>query len=118
MVRKLVRPSLKDVLEEGTQAKAETPKKTVPAEQAITPRKMTEKFSANNPPPFATHYEIDYLISLIEEKKHVTVTLTSGEEYQGFIEYYDKKFIRLTQENAPNQFIFKTSIKYIQVDEK
>ena len=44
----------------------------------------------------------------------VRVKLTDGEEVTGAIEYYDQSFIRLTRDGAPNLFIFKHDIKYIQ----
>jgi hypothetical protein len=41
------------------------------------------------------------------------VKLASEEEISGWIEYYDKTFIRITRHNAPNVFIFKDQIKFI-----
>ena len=46
----------------------------------------------------------------------MTIKLRSGELVSGFIEYYDKRFIRLTRQNAPNLFIFKHEIKYLYED--
>lgn len=57
--------------------------------------------------------EIDYLRRLVEEKTPVVVCLRSGETFRGFVEYYDKRFIRLTRKQAPNLFIFKDDIKYL-----
>ena len=51
---------------------------------------------------------------LIDGGKPVRVKLADGEEVTGAIEYYDQSFIRLTREDAPNLFIFKHDIKYIQ----
>ena len=56
--------------------------------------------------------EADYLQRLAEEKTPVAVHLRTGEIFRGYIEYYDQRFIRLTQEKAPNLFIFKQDIKY------
>ena len=36
-----------------------------------------------------------------------------GETFRGWIEYYDRRMIRLTREGAPNLFIFKHEIAYI-----
>ena len=36
-----------------------------------------------------------------------------NEEYEGVIEYYDARFIRLTREGKPNMFLFKHDLKYI-----
>jgi len=40
--------------------------------------------------------------------------MAGGEEVVGTIEYYDHSFIRLTREGAPNLFIFKHDITYLQ----
>ena len=57
--------------------------------------------------------EAEYLRHLTEEKTPVAVHLVTGESFQGFIEYYDRRFIRLTRQGAPNLFIFKKDIKYL-----
>ena len=44
----------------------------------------------------------------------VRVKMADGEEVDGTIEYYDQSFIRITREGAPNLFVFKHDIKYIQ----
>jgi len=44
----------------------------------------------------------------------VRVKMMDGEEVGGTIEYYDQSFIRLTRDGAPNLFIFKHDIKYIE----
>lgn len=60
-----------------------------------------------------TGAEVAYLTTLIRNKTPVVVTLKSGEEFSGWIEYYDKSFIRLTCNRQPNLFIYKDSIRYI-----
>jgi host factor-I protein len=40
--------------------------------------------------------------------------MIDGEEVAGVIEYYDQSFIRITRQGAPNLFIFKHDIKYLQ----
>ena len=57
--------------------------------------------------------EAEYLQDLADEKKPIVVHLRTGEVYSGFIEYYDKRFVRLTRQGAPNLFIFKKDIKYL-----
>ncbi len=64
--------------------------------------------------PEQTFEEAKYLKSLIEEAKSVRVKMMDGEEVTGTIEYYDQSFIRLTRDGAPNLFIFKHDIKYIE----
>jgi len=57
--------------------------------------------------------EAEYLRHLTEQHTPVVVHLVTGENFRGFIEYYDRRFIRLTREKAPNLFIFKQDIKYL-----
>jgi sRNA-binding regulator protein Hfq len=60
-----------------------------------------------------THGETLYLTSLIQDKTPVIVKLINDDEIYGWIEYYDRTFIRLTRDNAPNLFIYKDQIKFI-----
>jgi host factor-I protein len=39
-----------------------------------------------------------------------------GEVVRGWIEYYDRRMVRLTRDGAPNLFIFKHDIAYIAED--
>ena len=57
--------------------------------------------------------EAEYLRDLTERHAPIVVHLRSGESFQGFIEYYDRRFIRLTRQGAPNLFIYKHDIKYL-----
>jgi sRNA-binding regulator protein Hfq len=60
-----------------------------------------------------TQAETLYLSQLIQNKAPVIVKLVNDDEISGWIEYYDKNFIRLTRDNAPNVFIYKEQIKFI-----
>lgn len=60
-----------------------------------------------------THAETLYLSRLIQDKTPVIVKLVDGDEIFGWIEYYDKSFIRLTRDDAPNVFIYKEQIRFI-----
>jgi host factor-I protein len=64
-------------------------------------------------PPEDTHQEGAYLRSLGEKQKPVRVKLLDGETVRGWIEYYDRRMIRLTRDGAPNLFIYKHDIAYI-----
>ncbi len=64
--------------------------------------------------PEHTFEEAKYLKQLIEHGTPVRVKMVDGEEVIGVVEYYDQSFIRLTREGAPNLFIFKHDIKYLQ----
>lgn len=60
-----------------------------------------------------THQEAAYLKSLGEKQRPVRIKLMSGEIFRGWIEYYDRRMIRLTRQGAPNLFIYKHEIAYI-----
>jgi host factor-I protein len=68
------------------------------------------------PPPDDTHEEATYLKMLGEKQQPVRIKLMDGDVVQGWIEYYDRRMVRLTREGAPNLFIFKHEIAYIAED--
>ena len=63
--------------------------------------------------PEQTFEEIKYLKRLIESHAPIRIKLSNNEEVRGVIEYYDKRFMRVTREGEPNLFIFKHDIKYL-----
>ena len=65
------------------------------------------------PPPDDTRQEAAYLKMLGEKQRPVRIKLMDGEVVRGWIEYYDRRMVRLTREGAPNLFIFKHEIAYI-----
>ncbi len=78
------------------------------------PSSATQK--GKTPPPDDTHQEAAYLKALGESQTPVSVKLMDGDVFRGWIEYYDRRMIRLTREGAPNLFIFKHEIAYISED--
>jgi len=64
-------------------------------------------------PPHDTREEAAYLKMLGEKQHPVRIKLLDGDVVLGWIEYYDRRMIRLTREGAPNLFIFKHDIAYI-----
>jgi host factor-I protein len=68
------------------------------------------------PPPDDTHQEAAYLKALGEKQTPVSIKLMDGEILYGWIEYYDRRMVRLTREGKPNLFIFKHEIAYIAED--
>ena len=79
---------------------------------------MNQDKPAGNPKakprvPEITFEEIRYLRHLIENRIPVRVRLSSNEDVEGTVEYYDATFIRLTRSGAPNLFIYKHDIKYL-----
>src|ERR1700742_3961044 len=71
---------------------------------------------SRTPPPDDTHQEASYLKMLGEKQRPVRIKLMGGEVVRGWIEYYDRRMVRLTREGAPNLFIFKHEIAYIAED--
>jgi len=63
--------------------------------------------------PEQTFEEVKYLRHLIDNQIPVCIRLSSNEEVNGIIEFYDANFIRLTRQGAPNLFLFKHDIKYL-----
>jgi host factor-I protein len=68
------------------------------------------------PPPDDTHQEAAYLKMLGEKQRPVRVKLMDGTVVKGWIEYYDRRMVRLTRDGEPNLFIFKHEIAYIAED--
>jgi host factor-I protein len=67
-------------------------------------------------PPEDTYQEAAYLKMLGEKQQPVRIKLTDGDVVSGWIEYYDRRMVRLTREGKPNLFIFKHEIAYIAED--
>lgn|GEM_PF-672930 len=61
-----------------------------------------------------TNAEFLYLSGLVQSKARVVVKMMNGETAEGWIEYIDKNFIRLTRKGQPNLFIYKHEIKYLE----
>lgn len=70
---------------------------------------MTSKTKA----PEQTFEEPKYLRHLVENHIPVRVRLSDNQDVEGYIEFFDQSFIRLTREGEPNLFLFKQDIKYL-----
>jgi len=68
-------------------------------------------------PPDQTGAETNYLVKNMEARTPVVVRLINNEEIRGWIEYYDRKMIKINRRQPPHLFIRKDSIKYIYKDE-
>lgn len=103
--RKLIRPSLKKVMDEKFQEKHQEVKRVKP---------VHDDFQENSEilPPERTNREADYYQDLIRNKTPLKVLLKDGNVIEGNLEYYDKNFLRITREKQPNAFIYKNEIKY------
>ena len=67
-------------------------------------------------PPEDTHQEAAYLQRLGDKHSPLAIKLLDGSVVRGWIEYYDRRMVRLTREGEPNLFIFKHEIAYIAED--
>ena len=76
----------------------------------------TSSRPGRTPPPEDTHQEAAYLKTLGEKQRPVSIRLVDGGVLHGWIEYYDRRMVRLTREGEPNLFIFKHEIAYIAED--
>jgi sRNA-binding regulator protein Hfq len=63
-------------------------------------------------PQEKTGLETVYINNLVRKKTPLVVKLVTGEEIRGYIQYYDRKFIRVTCPDGNRFFIFKHDIKY------
>jgi RNA chaperone Hfq len=84
-----------------------------PAQSRPDPELEPEPETTEEQSEDSSKREAEYLRHLTADHTPVTVHLLSGEKFQGYIEYYDRRFIRLTRQGAPNLFIFKKDIKYL-----
>ncbi len=95
--RKLIRPSMNEMMEKHP-ARATTRRKQAPAEQ--------------------TNAESFYYLKQMQNRTGMVVVLTDGTELKGWIEWYDKKCIKLNRVDAPNLLLFKQSIKFMFKEEE
>jgi sRNA-binding regulator protein Hfq len=91
MNRKLIRPNLSEIKDKMNRESSK--KKTYP--------------------PSETHAENYYYLKQMNKKTPMGVVFNDGETIEGYIEWYDKKCIKLNRDDAPNLMIYKNSIKYL-----
>ncbi len=91
MNRKLIRPNLSEIKD-----------------------KMSRESSKRKThPPSETHAENYYYLKQMNKKTPMGIVFNDGETIEGYIEWYDKKCIKLNRDDAPNLMIYKNSIKYL-----
>jgi sRNA-binding regulator protein Hfq len=97
--RKLIRPSL-------SRAELKRSEGGDRKERPAGPRKT--------PPPEQTHAENFYYQKQMQSKTPMVVVLKDGEQIHGFIEWYDKRCLKVNRAGGlPNLLIYKPNIKYI-----
>jgi small nuclear ribonucleoprotein (snRNP)-like protein len=61
-----------------------------------------------------TGSESEYLKSLVDSQAKVTVVMTDGERFHGFIRYYDRHCFSIgLSDEGPRIFLRKASVAYI-----
>ena len=96
--RKLIRPSMTEMMDRFPTRGTTGRRKQVPAEQ--------------------TNAESFYYLKQMQNRTTMVVLLTDGTELTGWIEWYDKGCIKLNRDKAPNLLIFKHSIKFMFKEEE
>ena len=93
MARKLIRPTLSELKEEGSSKYSNSQRKRVPPDQ--------------------TSAEQYYYLKQMSGRTPIVVKLSDGEEVRGIIEWYDRDCIKVNRETEPNLLIPKHAIKYL-----
>ena len=103
--RKLIRPSL-NRNDHNHGHNNHPPGERRDRDRSAVPAKKT-------PPTEQTNAENFYYQKQMQTKTPMVVVLRDGEEVHGYIEWYDKKCIKLNRSGAPNLMIYKPAIKYM-----
>lgn len=103
--RKLIRTTMEDVRRRQAEGKLKL-------NEAATSSPVRGQHA-----PDQSHEEFQYLSKLAENKTPIVVKMVNGEILEGWIEYIDKNFIRLTRKGKPNLFVYKTEIQYLKETE-
>ncbi len=96
--RKLIRPSMTEMMERLPGGRPGGRRKQVPAEQ--------------------TNAENYYYLKQMQAHTTMIVVLTDGTELNGWIEWYDRACVKLNRTDAPNLLIFKHAIKFMFKEEE
>ena len=96
--RKLIRPSMTEMMDRFPTRGTTGRRKQVPAEQ--------------------TNAESFYYLKQMQGRTIMVVVLADGTELVGWIEWYDKNCLKLNREKAPNLLIFKHSVKFMFKEEE
>ena len=95
--RKLIRPSMNEMMDKYP-TRTTSRRKQAPAEQ--------------------TNAESFYYLKQMQNRTAMVVVLTDGTELKGWIEWYDKKCIKINRVDAPNLLLYKQSIKFMFKEEE
>lgn len=104
--RKLIRPSLHDLAENGPLSGGKT-----------SPSSGGSSSSKKSVPQEHTNAENYYYVKQMQARTPMVVVLTDGEVVRGVVEWYDRNCIKVNRDDAPNLLIYKACIKYIYKQE-
>lgn len=90
--RKLIRPSLSEIKDQGPNARR-VQKKPIPPDQ--------------------TNAENFYYVKQMQAKTPMVFVLRDGETLHGVIEWYDKCCLKVNRTGEPNLLLYKPCIKYM-----
>ena len=90
--RKLIRPSLSEIKEQGSKPRVQQ-KKPIPPDQ--------------------TNAENFYYVKQMQAKTPMVFVLRDGETLHGVIEWYDKCCLKVNRTEGPNLLLYKPAIKYM-----
>jgi host factor-I protein len=94
--RKLIRPSLSEIKEQGP-----NPRRTAPVQKKPVP-------------PDQTNAENFYYVKQMQAKTPMVFVLRDGETLHGTIEWYDKCCLKVNRAGGePNLLLYKPAIKYM-----
>jgi hypothetical protein len=69
-------------------------------------------------PPEKTYAEEFYYKKQMENRTPMVIKSVDDEEFRGWIEWYDKRCIKVNRKGAPNVLIRKSYIKYMYKEEE
>ncbi len=93
--RKLIRPSLSEIKEQGT-----------------NPRRAPQQ-QKKPIPPDQTNAENFYYVKQMQAKTPMVFVLRDGEMLHGTIEWYDKCCLKVNRTGEPNLLLYKPAIKHM-----
>ncbi|MGH9379471.1 MAG: Hfq-like protein [Thermoanaerobaculia bacterium] len=95
-----------------------TQRKLIRPETDLRREQVSRGVRRKQAPPEHTHAEEFYYLKQMNAKTPMVVVLIDGEELRGWIEWYDKRAIKLNRHREPNLLLLKDKIKYMFKEEE
>jgi len=113
--RKLIRPSLKDVVETSGRNPEGSPSPTMTVAPGAANLALARR---KHVPAEQTNAESFYYLKQMQTKTPMVITLQDGEQIRGIIEWYDRNCLKVNRHKEPNLLILKHNIKYMYKQEE